>query len=782
MRNKTFVIINVLGLGIAMSCCIVAYLNYQFEADYNTMHVNRDKIYKINVSRTIDERLQNYGISPISLAPALANQIAGIECIVRLSNSYSPIRYDGKNGDAKIFNESIGFADKDFLRMFTFPMKWGDSDAFEDKSKIILSEKTSSKFFGDKNPVGETVTIFNDKGIGTVLTIGGVFKNIPENSIVHRFNALCLHSNYLKIYNINELDWKEWTDGTFLQVSNPSKIIEIEKSLSQYIQIQNKNNYDWKIEKYYIQSLDEFTKDSRNIWANRMGQINPPSAIIGPIVMAILILLLACFNFINTSIATSNKRLKEIGVRKVIGGSRTNLIAQFLGENFIICFFALIASLLIGVYFTSEYNKMWTDLNLSANYFSNFRIWIFLGFVLVFTTITAALYPAFYISSFNPIQVLRGTVKFSGTGILSRILLILQFSISLIGLIASIVFVQNAKFQNDFYLGYNKDQIITIPSSSHSNIEILQKALENNTNIIQMTPTEDHISFGSRSRTAVYIDKKAEVELFNINTDYCKVMDLKITEGREFITEFESSDVNHSAIVNESLLKEFKLDNPIGKTIQIDTSELVIVGVVKDFYRNLWNPLMPSVMRVASKDKLSSLLVKCNKENLVALNNQIKKEWERLIPNAPYEGVLPDTIFEESRSINENILKIFSFLSVISIFLSIIALFTLISLNINKRTKEIGIRKTMGAPSIHIYYLIGKPFFIMLFMAFIFGGAGGYFLSQMLLKSIWAYHVNANAISVLLPIIIIFILSLITLVLKVYYTLVKNPINSLKYE
>lgn len=781
MRNKAFVVINVLGLGIAIGCCIVAYLNYRFDADTNSMHVNRETIYKINVSRYIKDRLQNYCITPISLAPAMATEIAGIDRIVRYSSSNSPIRYDIPGKDAKIFNVGIAFADKDFLRMFTYPVKWGDSTAFEDEGKIILSEEISTKYFGDKNPVGESVTIFNDEGIGTPFIVGGVFKKIPYNSLV-RFEALMLYSNYLKLYKIKEFDWKSWAGATFIQSSNPQQVKEIEKSLSRYKDIQNKNKEDWKVERYYIQSLKDFARDSRDLWANWVGSTSHPAAIIAPAIMALLILLLACFNFVNTAIASSNKRLKEIGIRKVIGGHRRSLIIQFLGENFIICFLALLVSLLVGYFLIGEWQKMWAYEMISKNFLESLSVWGFLACTLIFTGIVSALYPALYISSFNPVTVLKGSVKFSGNSTLSRTLLVLQFSISLIGLISSIVFTQNASFQNNFEYGYNKEDLILIPTGSYTNLEILKKNLEKNPSIVQMASTSSHVAWGAFTRTATYVDQKAEVHLFNLYTGYCGVMDLKFVKGREFTPEFESSDVNRSAIVNESLVKEYGWDDPIGKTIKIDTLSLTVVGEVKDFYENLWNPKMPMVFRMIPKDQLNILVVKGNRKNILALNDQIKKEWEKLIPNAPYSGTSQVQSFEESTTVNKNILKIFNFLTIVGLFLSIVALYTLISLNILKRTKEVGIRKALGAPSLQINNMIGKPFFLMLLIASLIGGAGGYFMTAMLLDSIWKIHISMNVTSILLPVVIMLILSYITLSSKVYYTLSKNPINSLRYE
>jgi len=781
MRNKAFVVINVLGLGISIACCIVAYLNFMFDANTNTMHVNHEKIYKINISRHIKDRLQNYSISPVSLAPAMLNDVAGIEAISRYSSVGSPMRYDIPGKDAKIFNQQIVFADKDFLRIFSYPLKWGDPTSFEDEGKIILSQETSEKYFGDKNPVGESLTIFNDEGVGKIVVVGGVFKKMPYNTIP-RFGSLMLYSNYIKFYKVNELDWKNWAGGTFIKVSNPATVKTIETSLARYIDIQNKAKDDWKIERYYIVSLHDFVKDSRNLWANWIGSNSHPAAVITPVIMAILILLLACFNFVNTAIATSNKRLKEIGIRKVLGGHRKGLIIQFMGENFLICFIALLVSLLIGSFLIDEWQKMWAYEMIGRNFIGVLGVWVFLACTLVFTAIVSALYPAVYISSFNPIQVLKGSVKFSGNSVLARTLLVLQFTISLIGLISSIVFTQNASFQRNFEYGYNKEELILVPTGSSTNLEVLRKSLENNPSIVQMASTSHHVAWGALTRTATYVDKKAEVRLFNLYTGYCGIMGLKFAMGREFTPEFESSDVNHSAIVNEMLAKEYGWDDPIGKTIKIDTLQLTVVGVVKDFYQSLWEKQMPMVFRMVPKDQLNLLVIKGNKKNLLALNEQIKKEWERLIPNSPYDGMLQTQSFEEASNVNKNIQKIFNFLSVVGLFLSIVALYTLISLNILKRTKEVGIRKALGAPSFHINNMIGKPFFIMLLIASVLGGAGGYYLSVMLLNSIWEIHIIVNIVSILLPVIIMLMLAYLTLSSKVYYTLSKNPISSLRYE
>jgi ABC-type antimicrobial peptide transport system permease subunit len=781
LKNKAFVAINVLGLGTALGCCIVAYMNYRFEADYNTMHVNLNKIYKVNVKQRVNDQLQNHGISPVSLGPAMASEIPGIDFLVRYTQSRLSIRYKEDENDPKVFTENIGFADKDFFRMFTFPMKWGDSTLFEDQSKILLGEETSEKIFGKQNPIGKVVAVFNEKGKGTEFIVGGVYKEIPHNSIVY-FDAIALYQNYVTMNGINEYDWKSWTAATFLQVTNPTRVKEIESLLNMYIDIQNKNLEEWKIEKYYIQSLKKFTRDSNNIRSNWVGTDLHPAQTITLIIMALFLLLLACFNYINTSIAISNNRLKEIGIRKVVGSSRIGLIVQFIGENFLICIIALFVSLFIGSFLGNEYNKMLSFDIFDSNFTSNILVWKFLAIILIFTTILSTTYPAFYISSFKPLEILKGSIKFSGTDAFSKLLLILQFSISLIGLISSIAFAQNAVFQKNFDFGYNKDQIITIPVGSPSNLEMLRESVDKNPGVIETIASRDHIPSTFTTKIAKYIDQYLEVRFLSTYSKYCSFMDIKFVNGREFTPEFESSDINRSAIVNENLVKEFKWDDPIGKEIKIDTLSLIVVGVVKNFYQNLFYPIMPTVMIMTPKDHLNKLLIKADKSKLLSLNNQFKKDWGKLIPYAPYGGRINDINYEYSQIDNKNILKVFNFLSGVAIFLSLIALYTLVSLNIIKRKKEIGIRKVFWTPSFRINYLIVKPFFFILLLASIVGGYGGYFLSQTLLSSVWTHHVNVNISTVSIPVFSLLIVALFTISAKVYYTLWKNPINSLRSE
>jgi ABC-type antimicrobial peptide transport system permease subunit len=780
VKNKFFVIVNILGLGTTLACCIVAYLNYRFEADFNNNHINVNKIYKVNVYRDINDRAQQYSISPLSLAPSISNNISGIEQIVRYSTGQLSLR-QGNNENSKIFSQRVGFADNEIFNMFTLPVAWGSTSNFADVNTIILSKEASERFFGDTNPVGESITVFNTKGEPIEFTIGAVLEPIQQNSMV-RFDAITTFSNYTSLYNLNEMDWKSWVGATFLTIPNPEDIPRIENALNGFIEIQNRAREDWHITRFEVMSLQSFTKISREIWANWLEYNMHPAQIVGPLIMSILILLLASFNYMNTSISTANTRLKEIGVRKVMGSSRGQLIAQFLGENALVCFFALLSSLVIAVFLLNEYNKMWSYMELEMTFAGNYGFWGFLIFLLVFTSILAGSYAAFYISSFKPVDVFKGTYRLKEGGWLSKILLWFQITVSIVAIIAGLVFTQNANFQESIDKGYDMDMIIVVPIAQGVDSKSLKATFESHPDVSGVTFTSQHIGWGGYSRTIELMDKKTEVQVMEIGPDYLKTMGVKFLEGRGLDSEFESSDIANSVVIDKRTVDEMGIKDPIGQVIRIDTLNLKIVGVTDNFHMSFWNKPTPIVFWIRSSEPQGLIVIKTKRETKSTVLDFIKSEWDQQVPFVPFSGFEQSNVEAEALDVNNNITNINLFLAIIAIVLSSLALYTLVSLNIIKRIKEIGIRTVLGSSYFGINMLISKPFIIIVALASISGGVGGYLLSSMLLKSLWPIHVSINTLSIGIPIILTFALAYSIISIRIYTTLTKNPVDSLRYE
>lgn len=780
IKNKFFVLVNILGLGTTLACCIVAYLNHRFEADYNITHLNIEKIYKVNIFREINDREQRYSISPLSLAPSFENSVSGVEKLARYNEYRVSMREDNQS-DAKIFSQTVAFADNEFFDIFTFPVIWGNLSTFSDVNSIILEQRTSERFFGSINPVGKSITLFNHKGEPIEFTIAAVLEHIPENSMV-RFDAITTFKNFLSLNEVDEMDWKRWIAATFMTIPNPNDKENIEKQLNTFIEIQNRAREDWHITRFELMTLQDFTKISRDVWANWLNFNLHPAQIYGPLIMSVLILLLASFNYMNTSVSIANTRLKEIGVRKVMGSSRRQLIAQFLGENALICFLALVVSLLIAIFLIDEYNKMWSYMELKMTFSNNLGFWGFLLFLLVFTSLLAGSYSAFYISSFKPVEVFKGTYKLKEGGWLSKILLWFQVTVSIIAIIASLVFTQNSNFQESFDMGYDMNSIIVVPLPAGVDSKELKATFESHPDVHSVTFSSQHIGWGGYSRTIEMGDKKTEVEVMEIGSDYLKSMGVKMLEGRGLSYEFESSDVANSVVIDKRTKDELGIADPIGQTIRLDTLNLRIVGVTENFLMNFWAKPIPIIFWIRTIEPQSLLVVKTKQEVRKDVFEFMKSEWEKLVPYAIFSGFEQVDIHNESKEVNKNITKINLFLAFIAIVLSCVALYTLVSLNILRRIKEIGIRTVLGSSHMGVNWLISKPFLIIVGFASISGGLGGYYLSNLLLESLWPVRVPINITSIALPVVSMLLLAYLILSIKILKTVLKNPVESLRYE
>ncbi len=778
LRNKFFVIVNVIGLGIALSSCIVAYYNYRWNADFDVILSQKENIYKVGFTQDINGRTQAYGMNPISLMPAIENSLAGVDQMTRVHRSGMAVRY-GEN----IFNQTIGFADDNVFEIFDYPFLRGDANSIKDERSVIITDEFAKICFGDKDPMGEMLRIFLIDGQERSFKVSGIIKDIPENT-TFRFSLLANIDNYIEMNNIQENDWRSWVAGTFLLVPDKSSLPGIEKQLASFLPIQHKAREDFKIGRFFVEELKSVPNTARDTWNHWLNYGLHPAAFAAPTIMAILILLLACLNFTNTALAISSRRLKEIGLRKVMGGLRKHTIMQFLGENFLLVFIAILASLLIGTYLIDEWSKMW-EYTIFIDYTGGASLWLFLFGLLIVTGLAAGSYPAFYVSKFNPINILKGDVKHSGGGLLSKILLVVQFILAVTGIIATVIFTQNANYQDNLSFGYNKEKIIAVPFNNNPTLELFRNAIIQNPSIQSVGWSEEHIGWSNYIRSLKWgAEEEHEVRGFDIGRGYFETMGFQLIEGRYFDQDFKESEREHAIIVNEKLVETFGWENALGQRLkENDTLTLTVVGVVKDFYPfGFWTDISPTMLKLGVKERMRTLVVKADPQKLEQLNTQMNEIWEELIPNAVYPGFLQEERFAEAKTTNKNIVNIFLFLAVVSVLLSLVGLYTLVSLKVIKKTKEIGIRKVLGAPVFSVIRILNREFMIIVFVAAILGSALGYYLSEILLDSIYEVYQSGNITSLIIPTIIILIVSLITISGKVYKAANKNPVDAIKYE
>ncbi len=778
IKNKLFTLINIIGLGIALSVCIVAFFNHMFNYEFDRTNLNFDKIYRVTSFRDMENREQEYGIVPATLGLQIKKDIPGIEKSARLARAGFPV----KKGD-DLFSMDISFIDPEFLDIFTFPVINGNMKSIEGQGNVLISAKTANRLFGKDYPVGKAISLINDKGKEFTFTVGAVFKDLPDNSSF-RIDILANFDNLPLLREFNDTDWKMWVTALFIMVPDKSALSSITQSMKNYLPVQNRAREDFKINRFNLVPLKDVGKSSRNIWSSGLFPSLHPAAVVAPPVMALFILLIACFNFANTSRATFSKRLKEIGLRKTFGGQRRQLVSQFMLETFIICFLALITGIVIAEFLVPAYSNLWAYMTITLTLTRYAFFWIFIILLLVITGFIAGVYPALYVSGFNPVNVLKGDSDVKGSGKLSIILLALQFSISVMALVMGIVFAKNANFQKTIDLGYNKNQLIVVPVPPE-NFTSLRNEVLTDPKVISAEGTQQHIGFGAYRRPIKDEDRPLEVDVLDIGPGYAQTMGLHLVEGRLFNEDRLAADRSSgSIIVNQKLVDDFGWNDPIGKTITLyDTTRLTVVGVVKDFYTNgVWNKIEPTMLRISGSDQYGILVVKAKSEDLPGILDFIRLKWKSLAINDVFRGLLQEDIMQEEKDINGSILKVNLFLAIVATLLSLIGMYNLVSLDIIRRTKEIGIRKIQGAPVPLIMFLVSRKFLIVLAVSSILGCAGGYYMSDMLLDSIWDYYVKIGPGMLLLAVLIMCSATTFTLIFKIFRAAMKNPVDSLRYE
>ena len=778
IKNRLFTVINIIGLGIALSVCVVAFFNNMFNHDFNRTHENFEVIYRVNSFRDMQGREQEYGIVPATLGLEIKNDIPGIDKSARLLRSTSPV----KEGD-DIFSNQISYVDPEFLDIFTFPIIYGSKQSIENQANVLISSKLAVTLFGEEFPVGKMISIVNDQNKEFTYTVGAVFEDLPENSSF-RIDILTHFDNFLLMWNINDTDWKTWVNALFIQVTDKSAISSITTSLKSYLPVQNRAREDFRINRFVLIPLKDVGNNSREIWSSGLFPSLHPAAVLAPPIMALFILLIACFNFANTSRATFSKRLKEIGLRKTFGGQRRQLVTQFMTETFIICFLAMFVGVAFSAYLVPAFSSLWPEMTLHLSLIKYPGFWAFSVMLVLITGFIAGVYPALYVSSFSPVNVLKGTTKVAGSGKLSIILLTLQFSISIMALVMGIVFVKNANYQKSLDRGYDNASLIAIPISPEFYTSF-RNEISRNPKIISAEGTQSHIGFGIYRRPIKDEEKQLEVDVLDVGPEYATIVGLRLVEGRLFDESRAAADrANGSILINQKWADDFGWSDPVGRTVTMyDTTRLTIIGVVEDYYNaGLWRKIEPVMLRLTRNEEYGVLVVRAKPEDLDATLEYIKEEWKSRFPNYLFQGMVQNDTMQEEVDVNSSITKINLFLAIIATLLSLVGMFNLVSLDIIKRTKEIGIRKIQGAPVATLMYLISRKFLIVLAVASVLGCAGGYYMSLMLLDSVWDYFVDIKAGVLVSAAAIMFMATTLTLLYRIIRAALRNPAVSLRYE
>ncbi len=781
MKNKLFIFINVFGMAVAIAQCINGYFAYEYDNTFDAIHTHRATLYRVSAVREFESTLTPYGYAPLPLGDLVDKTFTDVDQSSRYYHSWANFKLEDN-----LFPANISYVDPEFFQLFSFELLAGTPADLTDKTSVFISEEMAVRLFENAaGAMGKTITQVYGQELKEV-KVAGVFKDPPMNSSFYRKDgsAYMNFENYKDEHkDIREDDWKVQST-LFVQITDASRVAAVHKQLQPFKENNNKVREDFQISEFVLTPLTTMAHDDRAADSRTATWAAPPiSAVIGSNVMGVLALLLACFNLTNTSIAISSRRLKEIGIRKVMGSQRKHLIIQYLGETLLICVLALLVGLVISDFMVRGWNVMWQYFQLTPHYLDNPTFMIFIFGVLLFTGIAAGAYPAFYISRFAPVEILKGKLRFGGTNYFTRILLGLQFSISLISIVSAIGFIQNARYQRAYDLGFDARGSLIAWVNNRGEFETYRNALQTNPAIISMAGANSGI-FSNRTNDPVkHESKQLEADIIEVGDNYLSTMDLKLVAGRDFVKDSET-DRKESVIVTEKFARAFGWENALGKEIiWRDTVKLFVVGVVKDVYtQGLWRELDPMMIRYVLPEQYSQLVVSTRADQAAEVNTFMNQEWNKVFPNRLYNGRMLNENMQQVDEVNLNIVYMFAFMGVVTLLLSATGLFTLVSLNIIKRMKEIGVRKVLGASVTNIARIVNTEFVIILVLASGLGAWAGYVQSDLIMGSIWRYYQGPNAATFVISIGVLFVISILAIGVKVFKAATMNPVESLKEE
>lgn len=772
-RYKVFSFINIAGLAIGMAACILILLWVQDELNYDRFHKNVNHLYRIFAEFTYAN--ESWPVTPIPLAPALKKDFPEIIDAVRF-RPYSTLIAS----DETKFNQRGAFVDPTFLTTFAFPLVKGNAaTAFTDPASIVITKALSEKLFGQENPIGKALRINNEFDC----KISGVLKNITTNSHL-QFDFLLSFDIFLKMERDTE-NWERFHLSTYVMLHKNARVDKVAKKLTG---LMNKHNPENDIQ-LHLQSLTRIHLYNLN-GGGRIDSIYIFSAI------AVFILMIACINFINLTTARSSTRFKELGVRKVTGAGKWDFIRQFMGESFLLSLIAFIIAIILVFLILPAFNHL-TGKILALDFIKNGNAIIGLISILVFTSIIAGSYPIFYFTSLKPIALIktssRPVVKKDSSTSLRKSLVVLQFSISIFLIIATLVIAEQLGFIQNKNLGYESEQVLYLPlkGTMKKNYQAIKNELLRDKNILNVAGTSgmlvDYISsfdgFDWEGKTP---DKRLSMVLGVVDIDYIQTLKMAMAAGRNFSHDYPS-DATSGFLVNESAVKAMAIDSPIGKRFVFEghqgRREGTIIGVVKDFhFQSLHNTIEPLVMMVdVDRFNYLCLRIQTTDGQLSETIKNLERSWMQFAPGYPFEYTFLDEEFAEMYQSEQQTEKIFGYFTFWAIFISGMGLFGLAAFAIERRKKEIGIRKVLGASVSGIIGLLSQEFVILVLISNVIAWPLAYYGANKWLQN-FAYHIHLSWLYFAISGTGALLIAIVVVSFQSLKVAVTNPIESLRYE
>ncbi len=794
-KQKLYSFINIFGLALGVACCILIYTFIQHEMSYDEFHQNRNQIYRVTTTtKAPDGETDSHALQPVPMGAALKHEIPEVKNAVRFLERSAVFNHKGQ-----ALAERVTFADPAVLQVFTLPLLFGDSEtALNALSSVVLTEPIAKKYFGDANPLGQSLSIkMQDETQSYLVT--GVLQDIPDNSSI-TFDILMPFEKY-PFYDRYADNWNSSRTNTYVQLTKTATASELNRKFPPFVKKhlgariaegQNQGSLSMDDDAWLIQfqPLKDVHLDTK-IEHGMEPTSNPIySVILGGI--ALLVLLIACINFMTLAIGRSANRASEVGMRKVMGALRGQLMWQFLGEAIIMSVLALCIGIAFAELFLPIFNGL-AQKSLAIEYGTN---WTALLALMLVVGLIAGSYPAVVLSRFQPIEIFKNKFKLGSKNFFTHSLVVLQFTLSIFLMVCTFIMSNQLKYMSSKNLGYNKDQVVVLKTftawgsgEGKKLLEIMRNKVSSNRDVLNISGTSFSFARGTNQEGWQSAEVLREAYIYRVDENYLKTLGLEVAAGRDFSPQFPSDPTN-SVIVNESLVENFGLGSPelaVGKKLggYDDGSGLVdptIIGVLKDFhFTSMRDEITPAFLHINKSWPIWNILVKISPDNIPGTLETLKQIWMEIAPGKPFEYTFMDEDIAAQYASEQRWSKIVSYSTFLAISIACLGLFGLAAILSIRRTKEIGIRKVLGASIPKIVGLVSKQFLVLVALACLVSFPLAFMMMKKWLNS-FVYRIEIEPVLFLLT----GILSILVAFLTVFYQSMKaalaNPVEALRCE
>ncbi|MEO1052160.1 MAG: ABC transporter permease [Bacteroidota bacterium] len=785
-KDFGYTAINISGLAIGLACCFVIAAFVQFELSYEGFHEKKDKIYRFIPRANVDGELRMQYWTPSGFAHFFLEKFEEVEKVSRFTEwDESPLL---KYEDKVLKRSPLSLADSAFLTIFSFDMVKGNPEtALKDVGSIIISESVANATFGDEDPIGKTIQYDNQFDF----EVTGVFKDVPVNSHLQFDYLIPFHTLglYAQMFGRSPEEILEnfdaWNYACYLYIPNTRNIEDLQHRMTMAI--------DEKMERRPgPNAIDDWLQPLGEIHFTKGIKADVPTGNLSYVYMfisiAVFILLIACFNFMNLATAKAVQRAKEVGMRKVLGAVRRQLIYQFLGETILLCIIATAMSFLLLELLLPLFNFI---MGFELTIWSGENVVFILAMVGigVFTGVLAGSYPAFYLSAFKPARVLKNESLRSNRSTLRRLLIVLQFGIATFLIVGTITVYRQMEFMKNSQLGFDKEHVIHFdpPTGIDSSYHVFKQNLLRYSDIKSVTISNGIPGQMNSHWNYEFPDldggKTANINTLIMDFDYPEVLGLELIEGRLLSAEYRT-DTAEAYLINEAAAKEYMLSNPVGTPFRVRDGrhELgQIVGVVKDFhYKSLHTEVEPLVLWYEPNSVWKGA-IRFTPGNISKKLAIVESEWKKLAPDHPFEYEFLDSSFDELYKAEENTSILFTSFSILAIVVACLGLLGLTAYMTQQRRKEIGIRKVMGATVSNVIMLLSKDFTKLVIVAFIIFVPISWYLASQWLES-FAYKINLGFETFAIAGFLLLAFSGLTVSYKSLKAAIVNPAETLRDE